>query len=80
MFLSFRSHFSDFAQNLEHNFVWCQNRKWLTNSSNADRLMVYRKFYVEARQPFGAYARCNPDPKTGKSAHKQSPPLLAIYG
>ena len=50
---------------MEHTFVWCQNRKWLTNSSDASRLMVYRRFTVEARLPLGIYSRCNPDPNTG---------------
>ena len=29
---------------MEHSFVWCQNRKWLTNSSDSTRQMVYRRF------------------------------------
>ena len=50
---------------MAENMIWCANRKWLTNSSDATRQMVYRKFHVLGRRPFGAYARCNPDPKTG---------------
>jgi hypothetical protein len=50
---------------MEHTFVWCQNRKWLTNSSDSTRQMVYRRFAVQARMPLGVYSRCNPDPKTG---------------
>jgi hypothetical protein len=29
---------------MEHSFVWCQNRKWLTNSSDSTRQMVYRRY------------------------------------
>ena len=50
---------------MAENMIWCANRKWLTNSSDSTRQMVYRKFHVLGRRPFGAYARCNPDPKTG---------------
>ena len=45
------------------NSVWCGNRKWL---SGGTAWMVYRKFTVDARLPLGEYARCNPDPATGK--------------
>ena len=41
---------------------WCVNRKWL---SGGNHTMVYRQFEIEARLPFGIYARCNPDPHNG---------------
>jgi|EP01047_Picozoa_sp_COSAG01_P066203 hypothetical protein len=44
------------------NMLWCANRKWLSAGS---AWMVYRKFTVEARLPFGEYQPCNPDPTTG---------------
>lgn len=40
----------------------CDNRKWLSGGA---AWMVYREFVIEARQPFGAYSPCNPDPTTG---------------
>lgn len=42
--------------------IWCNNRKWLSGGS---AWMVYRKFVIEARLPFGSYSPCNPDPATG---------------
>ena len=45
-----------------HMSLWCNNRKWL---SGGTAWMVYRKFTIEAKQPFGEYSPCNPDPVTG---------------
>ena len=46
----------------EHMSLWCNNRKWL---SGGQAWMVYRKFTIEAKKPFGDYSPCNPDPTTG---------------
>ena len=39
--------------------LWCNNRKWL---SGGTAWMVYRKFIIQAKQPFGRYSPCNPNP------------------
>lgn len=46
----------------EHMSLWCNNRKWL---SGGTAWMVYRKFVIEAKEPFGQYSPCNPSPDTG---------------
>ena len=43
----------------EHMSLWCNNRKWL---SGGKAWVVYRKFIIEAKQPFGRYSPCNPNP------------------
>ena len=47
---------------LDPDFLWCQNRQYLSGGSAH---MVYSNFHLDSRDAFGEYSPCNPNQTTG---------------